>query len=100
MRHNSKKYTFGVKAGKFLGFYLTERGIKDNPDKCRAVLEIALPSRKFWIMKLNRMLTTFNRFISKYTQHTLPFFIIIRKEANFEWTQECEKAFDKLKSIL
>ena len=34
MRFNPEKRTFGVKAGKFLGFYLTERGIKANPDKC------------------------------------------------------------------
>ena len=28
-----EKCTFGVKADKFLGFYLTERGIEANPDK-------------------------------------------------------------------
>ncbi|GAU13013.1 hypothetical protein TSUD_173130 [Trifolium subterraneum] len=33
MRFNPEKCTFGVKAGKFLGFYLTERGIEANPDK-------------------------------------------------------------------
>ena len=30
---NSEKCTFGVKAGKFLDFYLTERGIEAKPDK-------------------------------------------------------------------
>ena len=34
MRFNPEKCTFGVKAGKFLGFYLTEREIKANPNKC------------------------------------------------------------------
>jgi hypothetical protein len=43
---NKEKYTFGVKAGKLLGFYLTERGIEANPDKCRAVLEMEPPSVK------------------------------------------------------
>ncbi|MCI81672.1 hypothetical protein A2U01_0102946, partial [Trifolium medium] len=37
MRFNPGKCTFGVKAGKFLDFYLTERGIEANPDKCRKV---------------------------------------------------------------
>ncbi|MCI83415.1 hypothetical protein A2U01_0104691, partial [Trifolium medium] len=32
MRFNPKKCTFGVRAGKFLGFYLTERGIEANPN--------------------------------------------------------------------
>lgn len=43
---NKEKCTFGVKAGKLLGFYLTERGIEANPDKCRAVLEMEPPSVK------------------------------------------------------
>src|ERR1051325_11663294 len=34
MRVNPEKCTFGVRAGKFLGFYLTESGIEANPDKC------------------------------------------------------------------
>lgn len=33
MRLNPEKCTFGVQAGKFLGFMLTHRGIKANPDK-------------------------------------------------------------------
>ncbi|GAU51366.1 hypothetical protein TSUD_134070 [Trifolium subterraneum] len=43
MRFNPEKCTFGVKAGKFLGFYLTERGIEVNPDKCRAFFNYPTP---------------------------------------------------------
>ncbi|PNX57945.1 gag-pol polyprotein [Trifolium pratense] len=46
MRFNPEKCTFGVKAGKFLGFYLTERGIEANPDKCRAFFEFPTPDLK------------------------------------------------------
>ena len=65
MRLNPEKCTFRVKAGKFLEFYLSERGIEANPKKCRAVLEMEPPSSKERIMKLNGMLTTLNRFISR-----------------------------------
>ena len=37
MRFNLEKCTFGVRVGKFLGVYLTERGIEANPDKCRVL---------------------------------------------------------------
>ena len=33
MRFNPEKCTFGVCAGKFLRFYLTEQRIEENPDK-------------------------------------------------------------------
>ena len=33
MKLNLGKYAFGVTAGKFLGFLVSQRGIKANPDK-------------------------------------------------------------------
>jgi len=57
MRLNLEKCTFRVQAGKFLGFYLTERGIEANPDKCRAFIELPTPHSKKCIQTLNNMLT-------------------------------------------
>ncbi|MCI93279.1 gag-pol polyprotein, partial [Trifolium medium] len=56
-RFNPEKYTFGVRAGKFLEFYLTERGIEANPDKYHAFTEFPTPNDKKSIQTLNGMLT-------------------------------------------
>ena len=40
LKLNPEKCVFGVEAGKFLGFLLTERGIEANPDKCAAIITI------------------------------------------------------------
>lgn len=37
MKLNPKKCTFGVRAGKYLGFMVLQRGIEANPDKVKAV---------------------------------------------------------------
>ncbi|CAJ2627752.1 unnamed protein product [Trifolium pratense] len=100
MRFNPEKCTFGVRAGKFLGFYLTERGIEPNPDKCRAFTELPTPSNKKSIQTLNGMLTSLSRFVAKSAQHALPLFKLLRKEAVFEWTDECEQALQHLKRAL
>ena len=65
MRFNPEKCTFGVRAGKFLRFYLTERGIEANPDKCRAFSEFPTPNSKKSIQSLNEMLTSLSRFVAK-----------------------------------
>ncbi|XP_072060188.1 uncharacterized protein [Arachis hypogaea] len=44
MRLNPEKCAFGVHSGKFLGFLLTSRGIEANPEKCRAILDMAVSS--------------------------------------------------------
>jgi len=35
---------FGVEAGKFLGFLLTERGIEANLDKCAKIIGMRSPA--------------------------------------------------------
>ena len=43
MKLNPSKCAFGVTTGKFLGFMVFQRGIKANPDKIRAIVEMAPP---------------------------------------------------------
>ncbi|GAU41925.1 hypothetical protein TSUD_25660 [Trifolium subterraneum] len=100
MRFNPEKCTFGIRAGKFLGFYLTERGIEANPDKCRAFTEFPTPNDKNSIQTLNGMPTALSRFVAKSAQHALPLFKLLRKESAFEWTEECEQALQHLKKAL
>lgn len=47
MTLNLEKFTFDIRDGKFLGFYMTGQGIEANLDKCREVTEMgSLPLRK------------------------------------------------------
>lgn len=43
MHLNPAKCLFGVKVGKLLGFILTRRGIKANPDKFQAIIDMRIP---------------------------------------------------------
>ncbi|GAU48767.1 hypothetical protein TSUD_406100 [Trifolium subterraneum] len=100
IKFNPEKCTFGVKAGKFLGFYLTERGIEANPYKCKAFFDYPTPKSKKSIQTLNGMLTSMARFVAKSAQHALPLFKLLRKETTFEWTEKCEGALQHLKRAL
>ena len=44
LKLNPEKCVFGVEAGRFLGFMLTERGIEVNPDKCAAIIAMRSPT--------------------------------------------------------
>ena len=43
MKLNPSKCAFGVTAGKFLGFMVSQRGIEANPDKIKAIVEMVPP---------------------------------------------------------
>jgi len=51
-------------------------------------------------MSLNGKITALNKFIPKATDNCIPFFNFIKKNKNFEWSEDCRKAFKKLKNHL
>ena len=87
MKLNPSKCVFGVIAGKFLGFMVSQRGIKVNPEKVRAIMELKPPRMMKEVQSLNGKIAALNRFVSKVTDKCLPFFCTLRK--SFEWTDEC-----------
>ena len=98
MKLNPNKCAFGVTAGKFLGFMVSSRGIEVNPEKIRAIMELEPPRMVKEVQSLNDKIAALNRFVLKATDKCLPFFRTLRK--SFEWTDECQMAFDNLKAYL
>ena len=98
MKLNPSKCAFGVTAGKFLGFMVSQRGIEANLDKIRAIMEMAPPKNVKEVQSLNGKVAALNRFVSRATDKCLPFFRILKKA--FEWTDECQRAFEELKAYL
>ena len=97
MKLNPSKCVFGVTAGKFLGFMVSQR-VEVNPEKVRAIMELRPPRTVKEVQNLNGKIVALNRFVSKATDKCLPFFRTLRK--SFKWTNECQKAFEDLKKYL
>ena len=79
MKLNPNKCAFGVTAGKFLGFMVSQRGIKVNPKKIQAIMELEPPKTVKEVQSLNSKITALNRFVSKAIDKCLPFFRTLRK---------------------
>ena len=87
MKLNPSKCVFGVTAGKFLGFMVSQRGIEVNSEKVQAILELKPPRTVKAVQRLNGKVAALNKFVSKATDKCLPFFCILKK--SFEWMDEC-----------
>ena len=87
MKLNPSKCVFGVTAGKFLGFMVSQRGIEVNPEKVRAIMELRPLRTVKEVQSLNGKIAALNRFVSKAMDKCLPFFRTLRK--SFKWTDEC-----------
>nr|GEV88826.1 reverse transcriptase domain-containing protein [Tanacetum cinerariifolium] len=103
MKLNPKKCAFGMREGTFLGYKVDAGGLRVCPDKVEEVLD--LPSLKCLkdVQKLNGKLASLNRFLSKPTEKSLPFFKTLKKctkKSDFQWTAEAEGAFKEMKKYI
>jgi len=81
---------FGVEAGKFLGFLLTEHGIE----------AMRSPISMKEVQQLTGRMTALSRFVSAGGDNGYPYFQCLSRNNRFTWTRECEEMFLKLKKYL
>jgi hypothetical protein len=97
---NPEKCVFGVSAGKLLGFLVSHRGIKVNPDKIRAIEAMRPPAHLKDVQRLTGSLAALSRFITRLAERALPFFRLMRGSGQFTWTEEAEQDFQEMKQYL
>nr|KYP69397.1 Retrovirus-related Pol polyprotein from transposon 17.6 [Cajanus cajan] len=100
LKLNPEKCSFGVQAGKFLGFMLTHRGIEANPERCSAIINMRSPSSVKEVQQLTGQIILLSRFLAKAADKALPLFSCLKKKKTFTWSTECEAALGQLKECL
>ena len=79
---------------------VTHKGIEVNPNQIKAINNLRTPRNPKEVQKLTGMAATLNRYISRSADRCRPFFLLINKWKNFEWIEECARAFQQLKDYL
>ncbi|MCQ7416301.1 reverse transcriptase domain-containing protein [Salmonella enterica] len=100
LKLNPSKCTFGVTSGKLLGFVVSHEGIRVDPDKVKAILEMPPPRTQKEVRGFLGRLNYIARFISHLTATCEPIFKLLRKNNTCIWNDDCQKAFEKIKQYL
>jgi hypothetical protein len=100
LKLNPDKCTFGVPAGKLLGFLVSSRGIEVNPAKIRAIERMKLPKCLKDVQKFTGCLASLSRFVSRLGEKALPLYQLMKKSTGFTWTPQADSAFNELKKML
>jgi hypothetical protein len=80
---NPKKCIFGVPSGILLGNVVSHDGIRPNPTKVKAVLDMQPPKNVKDIQKLTGCMAALSRFISRLGKKGLPFFKLLKASEKF-----------------
>jgi hypothetical protein len=100
MKLNPAKCTFGVPAGKLLGFLVSSRGIEVNPGKIRAIERMKPLTDLKEVQKFTGCLASLSRFIRRLGEKALPLYQMMKKSDTFVWTAQADAAFKELKQML
>jgi hypothetical protein len=100
MKLNPEKCTFGVPAGQFLGYIVSQRGIEANPSKIRAIEALGPPTQLRDMQKFVGCLASLSRFVSRLGEKAMPLYQLMKKTDHFVWSQCADDAFNDLKRAL
>jgi hypothetical protein len=70
LKLNLEKCVFGIHKGKVLGCLVSTKGIEDNPDKIKALIEMQDPVFVKDVQKLTGRVAALNRFIPRAAERS------------------------------
>jgi hypothetical protein len=97
---NPEKCVFGVPRGMLLGYIVSQRGIKLNPEMVTALDRMGPIRDLKGVQKVLGCLAAFSRFILRLGEKGLPLYRFLKKHERFSWIVEAQGALDKLKATV
>lgn len=97
---NAEKSVFCRKSLKYLGYVLDQTGWHVDEDKVEAISKFPTPTTKKEIQRFIGMCGWYRRFIKDFSNTAAPLTELTKARIKFRWTEDCEKAFQTLKSHL
>ena len=100
LKVNAKKSFFAENKLEYLGFLITRNGIMPLPKKVEALQNIAVPKTKKQLRSFIGLINYYRDMWIKRSEVLAPLTSMTSKEVKWNWTEDCQKAFDKIKKIV
>ena len=97
---NERKCEFAVDQVNYLGHVVSADGIKPDPDKVKAILEMRQPTDVTSVRSLLGMANFLSKFIPHLSSKTKPLRDLLNKHNAWTWSSAQQHAFETLKSAL
>jgi len=97
---NSSKSITMVNEISYLGYKINSNGIQPDDQLTQRVMAINVPTCKSDVEQFMGLVNYFGRLIPKVAEISSPLNDLRKRSSDFNWSEECNEAFNKLKSIL
>ena len=94
------KCTFAVKEVSYLGHRVTEEGLLPDPSLLAAIRDIPPPTTATEVRSFLGLAGYYRCYVKGFATIAAPLRALTRKDAVFHWSEDCQTAFDQLKTRL
>ncbi|KAI5721049.1 hypothetical protein M8J77_015290 [Diaphorina citri] len=94
---NKDKCKFFVRKIRYLGHIISEKGLEKDPEKVKALVHAPEPTDVNEVRSFLGMVNYYTKFIPHASTLLYPLNSLLKKSTPFKWTEECDRAFKKVK---
>ena len=94
------KCEFWMNEVSFLGHIVSNEGIRVDPKKIEVVVEWKPPRNVTEVRSFLELAGYYKRFVKGFSMTTAPMTRLLQKNVKYEWSEKCQRSFDKLKAFL
>ncbi|KAA3678006.1 uncharacterized protein DEA37_0008956 [Paragonimus westermani] len=100
LKLNPAKCSFMRTEVKYLGHVISQSGVSCDPEKVRKVKEWPTPESVEEIRSFLGLASYYRRFVPRFSHIAKPLTLLTEKGRVFEWSEDCQQSFDRLKDAL
>ncbi|KAG8499104.1 hypothetical protein CXB51_005534 [Gossypium anomalum] len=94
------KCEFWLREVSFLGHVVSTSGIRVDPSKISAIIDWKPPRNVTEVKSFLGLAGYYRRFVKGFSMIATPMTKLLQKDVKFEWSEKCQKSFDRLKTCL
>ena len=94
------KCEFWMNEVSFLGHIVSKEGIRVDPKKIEVVVEWKPPRNVTKVRSFLGLAGYYRRFVKGFSMTAAPMTRLLQKNVKYEWSEKCQRSFDKLKAFL
>lgn len=92
------KCAFFQKQVTYLGHVIDKNGIRKSKDKVEAILDAPAPQNATQVKSFAGMVNYYAKFVPRLSLLMGPIYELLKKDAEFSWSEDCANAFREIKN--
>ena len=93
LKLNKTKCKFGLNEVKYVGHIFSSEGVRADPSKIEAIVDMPMPENASDVHRFLGMVTYLGKFLPNLSDKTACLRKLIEKDAAWDWTEEHTKQF-------